>query len=230
VRSYLTITKDLGRVMSRVKAIYRSLGHSLYRQAGVCTAPSCRVAREDRRTGSAPRAEFLLPTTRCAADGASRSAAGAVGGGQETPGLETALQIPSIGPIRSAVLLGILQTPHRFRTKRQLWTYSGFGIETQSSADHRSVNGQLERVKKQSSIRGLNRNCNHDLKNLFKGAAIVASSKPGPFQEFYTALLTKGIRPEMARLTLARKIATIALIVWKRGACFDAQHLKPQTA
>ncbi len=139
-------------------------------------------------------------------------------------------QIPSIGPIRAAVLLGILQTPHRFRTKRQLWTYSGFGIETQSSADHRSVDGQLERAKKQISIRGLNRNCNHDLKNLFKGAAIVASSKPGPFQEFYTALLTKGIRPEMARLTLARKIATIVLIVWKRGACFDAQHLKPQTA
>jgi len=70
----------------------------------------------------------------------------------------------------------------------------------------------------------------HDLKNLFKGAAIVASSKPGPFREFYTALLTKGIRPEMARLTLARKIATIVLIVWKTGACFDAQHLKPQTA
>ena len=82
--------------------------------------------------------------------------------------------------------------------------------------------------------------CNHtfarvravsaDLKNLFKGAAIVASSKPGPFQEFYAALLTKGIRPEMARLTLARKIATIVLIVWKRGGCFDAQYLKPQTA
>jgi transposase len=29
-------------------------------------------------------------------------------------------QIPSIGPIRAAVLLGILQTPHRFRTKREL--------------------------------------------------------------------------------------------------------------
>jgi hypothetical protein len=43
-------------------------------------------------------------------------------------------------------------------------------------------------------------------------------------------LLAKGIRPEMARLTLARKIATIVLIVWKRGVCFDAQHLKPQTA
>jgi hypothetical protein len=75
-----------------------------------------------------------------------------------------------------------------------------------------------------------NPRCNHDLKNLFKGAAIVASSEPGPFQEVYTALLAKGIRPEMTRLTLARKIATIVLIVWKRGACFDAQHLKPQTA
>ena len=52
----------------------------------------------------------------------------------------------------------------------------------------------------------------------------------GPFQEFYTALLTKGLRPEMARLTLARNIAPIVLMVWKRGACFDAQHLKPQTA
>jgi hypothetical protein len=100
-------------------------------------------------------------------------------------------QIPSIGPIRAAVLMGILQTPYRFRTKRQLWAYSGVGIETHSGADHRSVDGQLQRAKKQSSIRGLNRNCNHDLKNLFKSAAIVASSKPGPFQEFYTALLTR---------------------------------------
>src|SRR5262249_54486304 len=90
------------------------------------------------------------------------------------------------------------------------------------------IHGQLQRSKK-NSVRGLNQNCNHDLKNLFKGAAIVASSKPGPFQEFYTALLAKGMRPEMARLTLARKIATIVLLVWKKGVSFDASHLKPQT-
>jgi hypothetical protein len=34
----------------------------------------------------------------------------------------------------------------------------------------------------------------------------------------------------MARLTLARKIAAIILIVWKKGVSFDAQHLKLQTA
>ena len=138
--------------------------------------------------------------------------------------------IPSIGPIRVAVLLGIMQTAQRFRTKRQLWTYTGFGVEGHSSADHQVVNGQLQRKKKPIEIRGLNKNCNHHLKNLFKSAAVLASSKPCPFQEFYAALVAKGMRPEMARLTLARKIATIVLIVWKRGVCFDANHLKPQTA
>src|SRR5271156_270191 len=31
-------------------------------------------------------------------------------------------QIPFIGPIRAALLIALIQTPHRFRTKRQLWT------------------------------------------------------------------------------------------------------------
>ena len=91
VRSYLTITKDLGRVMTRVKAIYRSW-------AIPCTGKQVYAPRhraewlgEDRRTGSAPAGGVLLPTTGCAADVASGSAAGAVGGGQETPGLETTL-------------------------------------------------------------------------------------------------------------------------------------------
>ena len=92
------------------------------------------------------------------------------------------------------------------------------------------MQGELQRAKRPASIRGLNRNHNHELKNLFKGAATVAAAKAGPFQEFYDALLAKGIRPEMARLTLARKMAAITLLVWKKGVRFDAQHLKPQTA
>jgi hypothetical protein len=74
----------------------------------------------------------------------------------------------------------ILQTPHRFRSKRPLWNYGGLAIEMHSSADHRSVDGQLQRSRKNVLVRGLNRNCNHDLKNLFKGATTVASSKPSP--------------------------------------------------
>jgi len=53
-----------------------------------------------------------------------------------------------------------------------------------------------------------------------------ASTAAGPMRDFYEALLAKGRRPTMARLTLARKIAAITLIVWKKGASFDAKHLK----
>src|SRR5580700_5656468 len=230
VRSYLTITKDLGRVMSRVKAIYRSwaipcTGKQVY-------APQHRAEwlAKLSEPGVHRRAEFYyqqLDALRTLRREVRREL---LEESKKHPVWKQLCQIPSIGPIRAAVLLGILQTPHRFRTKRQLWTFGGLGIETYSSADHRYVEGQLQRSKKPASIRGLNENCNHDLKNLLKGAAIVASTKPGPFQEFYTALLAKGIRPEMARLTLAKKIATIVLIVWKKGVSFDAQHLKPQTA
>jgi len=44
------------------------------------------------------------------------------------------------------------------------------------SADYRYVERQLQRAHKQVSIPGLNTNHNHDLKNLFKGAAIVAAN------------------------------------------------------
>jgi hypothetical protein len=139
-------------------------------------------------------------------------------------------QIPSIGPIRAALLMALIQTPHRFRTKRQLWAYSGLAIETHDSAQYRYVAGQLQRSKKPQQLRGLNQNHNHDLKAIFKGAAAKARSGAGPFHDFYEALLTKGMRPSMARLTLARKIAAITLIVWKKGAHFDAEQLKPQAA
>jgi hypothetical protein len=123
-----------------------------------------------------------------------------------------------------------MQTPYRFRSKRQLWTYSGLGIETHDSAQYRYVGGQLQRSKKPQQIRGLNRNHSHAMKEIFKGAANRASCGTGPFRNFYAALLTKGMKPEMARLTLARKIAAITLTLWKKEERFDAEQLKTQTA
>ena len=73
-------------------------------------------------------------------------------GSQKHPPWKLLCQIPSIGPIRAAVLIGILQTPHRSRTKRQLWTFSGLGVEAYSSADYRYVARQLQRAHKQVSI------------------------------------------------------------------------------
>ncbi|MGA8672229.1 MAG: transposase [Terracidiphilus sp.] len=139
-------------------------------------------------------------------------------------------QIPFIGPLRAAQLVALMQTPHRFRSKRQLWTYSGLAVETHDSAQYRYVDGQLQRSKKPQQVRGLNQNHNHAMKEIFKGAALNAALRAGPFQDFYEGLLARGMKPELARVTLARKIAAITLTLWKKGECFDAGFVKRQAA
>jgi len=88
----------------------------------------------------------------------------------------------------------------------------------------------LQRSKKPQQLRGLNQNHNHEMKEIFKSTATRASCGRGPFHNFYAALLAKGMKPEMARLTLARKIAAITLTLWKGGKRFDAEQLKTQAA
>jgi transposase len=121
-------------------------------------------------------------------------------------------QIPYVGPIRAALLIALLQTPHRFRTKRQLWAFSGLALEIHTGGDFDNREGELRRLKKVASIRGLNKDHNHDLKGLYKATATMASMRPGPFREFFLGLLGKGLKPAMARLTLARKIAAITIL------------------
>jgi transposase len=229
-RSYLTISKDLARVMSRLKALYRSWGIP-------CTGKQVYAPRyrpewlgKIQEAGVRRRAEFCYQQFDALRSLRQEVRRELLAEAKKHSATKLLREIPFIGPIRAALLIALLQTPHRFRAKRQLWSYIGFGIETHSSADFCYVEGKLQRSKKPISIRGLNRNHNHDLKNLFKSAATIAAAKPGPFQEFYAALVAKGIKPEMARLTLARKIAAITLVVWKKGVRFDAKYLKPQTA
>jgi len=88
----------------------------------------------------------------------------------------------------------------------------------------------LRRAKELRMICRLNANHNRDLKYLFVRAAINASIHPGPFRDFYHRLIEKGLRPSMACLTLARKIAAIVLILWKKEERFEADRLKSQAA
>jgi transposase len=229
-RSYQTLSKDLTRVMNRLKALYRGWGIPC---AGTQVyAPRYREEWLSKiaQAGVRRRAELLyqqldgLQTLRrnlrpeLLAESRKHKAA------------KLLRQIPCIGPIRAARLIALMQTPHRFRSKRQLWTSSGLGIETHDSAQYRYVGGQVQRSKKPQQLRGLNQNHNHEMKEIFKSTATRASCGGGPFHDFYAALLAKGMKPEMARLTLARKIAAITLTLWKKGGRFDAEQLKTQAA
>jgi transposase len=229
-RSYLTISKDLTRVMNRVKALYRSWGICCAGQQVYAPRHRAEWLNKIGETGVRRRAEFFyqqLDALRVLHKAVRRDL---LAESRKHSATKLLREIPSIGAIRAALLLALIQTPQRFRTKRQLWTYSGLAIDTRGSAQHRFVDGQLQRSKKPQQLRGLNQNHNHDMKAVFKSAATMASGGEGAFHDFYQGLLTKGMEPAMARLTLARKIAAITLTIWKKGAHFDAKQLKPQAA
>ena len=229
-RSYLTITRDLTRVMNRLKAIYRGWGIACAGQQ--VYAPGYRAEWLAKITEASVRrrAEIYYQQFDTLAALRQEVRRELLAESRKHPALRLLRQIPSIGPIRAALLIALMQTPHRFRTKRQLWAYCGLALRTYDSGEYRFVGGQLKRSKKAVTIRGLNKNHNHDLKNIFKGAATRAAATAGPLQNFYEARIANGMKPPMARLTLARKIAAITLLVWKKGVRFDAEQLKQQAA
>src|SRR6266542_2722377 len=179
-RSYLAISKDLARTMNRVKALYRSWsipcsGTSVY-------APRHRAEWLSKITeaGVRRRAELFYQQLDALQGLRQEARRDLLAESRKHGATKLLCQVPCIGPIRAALLIALIQTPHRFRTKRQLWSYSGLGIQTRTSGEYRYVEGQLRRSKKPVELRGLNKNRNNDLKNIFKGAATRASSCTGP--------------------------------------------------
>jgi transposase len=229
MRCYECLVKDIARVKNRLKALYNSeaikqRGRELYhvskRQSWIEKLPN-----EGQRT----RAELFfrqldgLKIIKRAAQKAM------VTESKRHPAYRVLNQVAELGPVRIAQLIATVDTPWRFRTKRPFWKYLGLAVETRTSADHEIEAGQVRKRRKQFvQTRGLNQDYNRRLKLVFKSAATHACH--GAYREYYEGLLQTGMREEMARLAVTRKLAATVLAVWKSGESFDAGRiLKPAT-
>jgi len=107
---------------------------------------------------------------------------------------------PGFGPIRAARLIPIVVTPHRFRTKRQFWSYCGLGIVTRSSSDWIQNSDRTWVKARVAQTRGLSRQHNHGLKSIFKGAAttVIIQLHQDPMHVRYERLLEGGTKPPPA--------------------------------
>jgi transposase len=133
-RSYLTLTEDTTRVMNRIKAVYRGRGIA-------CASPKidsprhreewlqklCEPGLRLRARRLYQQLDQLQPLRLEARREMLRES-------RRHPANRWLRQIPYVGSIRAALLIALLQTPHRFRTKRQLWAYSGLAVTVHSSA------------------------------------------------------------------------------------------------
>ena len=110
----------------------------------------------------------------------------------------------------------------------QILAYCGLGVVMRSSSDWvRGPGGRWVREPVQQT-RGLNRNFNHTLKRVFKGAAttVIGRAENEPLYRHYERLLEGGTKPNLAKLTIARQLASIVLAVWRTGEAYDPKRLE----
>ena len=157
VRSYQAISKDLSRVMNRTKALYRSWGIP-------CTGTQVYTRRHRkqwlqkiRETGVRRRAELFYQELDALQALRRTVRKELLVESRKHPAVKVLRQIPFIGPFRAAQLVALMQTPYRFRNKRQLWTYSGLAVETHAARNTvkwmDNCNGRRSRSRFAASIK-----------------------------------------------------------------------------
>src|ERR1700693_4441918 len=119
-RSYLTLTRDTTRVMNRLKALYRSWAIPCAGQRVYAPRYRSEWLAKITEDGVHRRAEIYyqqLDALRSLREQVRRDL---LAEGRKHRAMKLLRQIPSIGPIRAILLIALMQTPHRFRTKRPL--------------------------------------------------------------------------------------------------------------
>jgi transposase len=220
-RPYRMVTADVTRVKNRLKSFYRSRGVSCTGTA--VYTPSGRSERSRRLPIATRHAIDLMGRELDALIEIKKQARDAMLRESARHPISRVLQTaPGLGPVRVAQLIAIVVTPHRFRTKQPFWSYAGFGIVNRTTSDWVREDGRWTR-RSVGQTRGLNRNHNHQLKAIFKGAAttVIAHMNSNPLREDYDRLCESGTKPNLAKLTIARKIAAITLAMWKKEERYD---------
>lgn len=221
---YLATVNDSIRIMNRIKALYRSwsircAGRDVYYKRNRNQWLSKFPISESRMRAALYYAQLdLLKEQRKEIKKTFLKEA------RRYPIQKILRGIPGFGPIRSAFAIAVIGTPYRFRTQRQLWSYSGLSVVIQSSSDYQVVASGIIRKQQKHNTRGLTRNYNRILKFVFKGAAKEAIRKD-PVKTLYRRKIENGMRPELALLSIARRLATITLILWKRGEPFNTAKM-----
>jgi transposase len=228
VQTYEGLVSDAIRLKNRLKAVYRGRGIGCTGRAIYKAAQRAAWLEKLNEPGARFRAASLYTELEQVQELRRAARLELTRLSREHPAYARLSRIPALGPVRVAQLLARVGSPHRFRTKRQFWPYCGLAVVQRTSAEYKFLNGTLARQKKVGATRGLNRNHCPALKRVFKDAAVQALKRE-PFAAYYQRLCARGMRPEMARLTLARKLASIVLTVWKSEQEFDPAHLHTTT-
>jgi transposase len=226
LRLYTNFTKDTVRAKNRFKALLRSRGvlglagydpePQLLEEMLKLVPPSVALSAE-----ATLEQIYMMENLRARANDVL------IGEAKKQTAYRYLFSVPGLGEIRAATVLAVVVTPHRFRRSQHFWSYCGLGIKTESSSDfRRGPNKEWERHR-QPMTRGLKRG-HPMLKNVFRGAADTVAQQllTHPLHRHYQRLLQNGMKENLAKLTVSRKLAAITLALWKNKEEYDpTKHL-----
>jgi transposase len=222
VYSYEALISDSVRTMTRIKSLYQ--GRGILCRGEKLYSPQLHDfwLSKIQESGLKSRLKLLFSQLDSLMPLRQEAQKKLLAESQKYPAVKILRKIPCLGPIRSAQIVAVVGSPHRFRTKRQYWPYCGLAVVTRSTSDHEIIDGRIRRKKRKAKTRGLNPDYSRILKRVYKSAALQASTDK-ILDPLYHSLLEKGLQPALARLTIARRLSSTSLTLWKKEERFDAQ-------
>jgi transposase len=210
-RLYDRTVKDGTRLKNRIKAKYREQGVMV--SGKNVYDPQGREAWQKQVTRSTVRLmlEVLyaeLDAVQEAGDRLARRLAAMLRNRRDYRRL---LGIPGIGPVTAAIMVVVIDDPHRFANQRKLWKYAGLSVS-------KPWTSRPENAKEWGSRSG-----NRLLKHGAMMAARHALQGTNRFAAHYTQMVERGLDPAMAERTIARRILATVLAVWKSGTEYREQ-------
>jgi transposase len=221
-KAYTLLVGDSVRVQNRIKSLFRSRGVAVAGK-GVFRAEERETWLKKLPATARSLAELLMQEHDGLLELRRKAEKAMLAEARKHRAWRLVKSCPGLGEIRTAQLLPIVVTPYRFKNKRAFWAYCGLGIVMRSSSDWvRTQSGEWVKAPIQQT-RGLNRNSNRTLKGIFKGAAttVIGQAKDEPLYRHYLQLLDGGTKPNLAKLTLARQVASIMLSLWRNEEVYD---------
>lgn len=219
VVGYEQLTADRTRLINRLRSVYREQAMQIELKGLTAENLPPLPTR-----GHLERAKLLLSELETVTNLREKALAQMLKEATEHPAYQLLQSLPGISLIRAAQLLAWVITPHRFRSKRQFWSYCGLKVICQSSSDYEVKNGALVKKQKVGQTFGLTKEYHRGLKNLFKGATL-DSLRNKQIRAFYEQLVNRGLKESVARVQIARKLAASCLAVWKSGEKFAIERL-----
>jgi transposase len=218
---YNQLTTDRTRIINRFRSVFREQALQISLRSEELAENLKKLPTKSHRL----RAKFLYAEMEAVSKLRDEARVEMVKQARRHKSYKLLQTIPGVSEIRAAQLLAWVVTPHRFRTKKQFWSYCGLSVITQSSSDYEvDKKGSIVRSKKNEATYGLTREYHHGLKELFKAAAL-SGIQNKQVRKVYEKYLERGLKEPIAQVQLARKLAAGCLAVWKSGKEFEIERL-----